>query len=209
MAGTHHQGGAARCPRLDCQRRIGDQRGSLRASIRRPRRQAAHSQEGRQDLRRLVLRAHRAPTRRVARGGFRHHRSQGAGSSCAAASMRATPFHPATLPCFSASGGRCCSSSKHAVRSPCWRNGSLGQPESTSKERAQYRLSRWVRHRTPKTTLRLTGATPPEVWNRLGTKVLPKLRQGERLTVAIDCSVHRGARRAKRSSRDQAGVGRP
>ena len=27
------------------------------------------------------------------------------------------------------------------------------------------------------------------MWNRLGTKVLPKLRQGENLTVAIDCSV--------------------
>ena len=45
-----------------------------------------------------------------------------------------------------------------------------------------------------KTTLRLTGAIPPEVWNRLGTKVLPKLRQGEGLTVAIDCSVHIEAR---------------
>ena len=44
-------------------------------------------------------------------------------------------------------------------------------------------------HADGKTTLRLTGAVPPEVWNRLGTKVLPKLRQGEDVSVAIDCSV--------------------
>ena len=31
-----------------------------------------------------------------------------------------------------------------------------------------------------KTTLRLTGTVPPEVWNRLGTKMLPKLRSGEK-----------------------------
>ena len=42
---------------------------------------------------------------------------------------------------------------------------------------------------TGSTTLRLAGEIPPEVWNRLGTKVLPKLRQGENLAVAIDCSV--------------------
>ncbi len=42
---------------------------------------------------------------------------------------------------------------------------------------------------TGQTTVRLTGPIPPEAWNRLGTKVLPKLRQGENLTVAIDCSV--------------------
>ena len=41
----------------------------------------------------------------------------------------------------------------------------------------------------PKTTLRLAGTVPPEVWNRLGTKVLPKLRSGDDLTVGIDFSV--------------------
>ena len=40
-----------------------------------------------------------------------------------------------------------------------------------------------------KTTLRLVGSIPPEVWNRLGTKVLPKLRQGEGLQIGIDFSV--------------------
>ena len=40
-----------------------------------------------------------------------------------------------------------------------------------------------------KTTLRLTGTIPPEVWNRLGTKVLPKLRSGQDLQIGIDFSV--------------------
>ena len=33
------------------------------------------------------------------------------------------------------------------------------------------------------------GTIPPEVWNRLGTKVLPKLRAGNDLRVDIDLSV--------------------
>ena len=42
---------------------------------------------------------------------------------------------------------------------------------------------------TQKTTLRLAGAVPPEVWNRLGTKILPKLRSGDDLSVRIEFSV--------------------
>ncbi len=38
-------------------------------------------------------------------------------------------------------------------------------------------------------TLRLSGNVPPEVWNRLGTKVLPKLRAGTELTIGVDFSV--------------------
>ncbi|MDQ7828227.1 MAG: DUF499 domain-containing protein [Armatimonadota bacterium] len=38
-------------------------------------------------------------------------------------------------------------------------------------------------------TIRLVGAVPPEVWNRLGTKVLPKLRSGSDLKVGVDFSV--------------------
>ena len=41
----------------------------------------------------------------------------------------------------------------------------------------------------PKTTLRLSGTVPPEVWNRLGTRVLPKLRSGDDLSVGIEFSV--------------------
>ena len=45
-------------------------------------------------------------------------------------------------------------------------------------------------------TIRLVGAVPPELWNRLGTKLLPKLRsampaggQGAELKVSVDLSV--------------------
>ena len=44
-----------------------------------------------------------------------------------------------------------------------------------------------------KTTLRLVGTVPPEVWNRLGTKVLPKLRSGDDLSVGIEFSVSIGS----------------
>jgi hypothetical protein len=37
--------------------------------------------------------------------------------------------------------------------------------------------------------LRLVGSVPPELWNRLGTKLLPKLRAGTELRVGIDFSV--------------------
>jgi hypothetical protein len=40
-----------------------------------------------------------------------------------------------------------------------------------------------------KATLRLSGDVPPESWNRLGTKVLPKLRSGDGLRVGIDFTV--------------------
>lgn len=40
-----------------------------------------------------------------------------------------------------------------------------------------------------KTTVRLTGAVPPGVWNRLGTKLLPKLRSGEDLELGVQLSV--------------------
>ena len=39
------------------------------------------------------------------------------------------------------------------------------------------------------TTIRLTGTVPPEVWNRLGIKILPKLRTGNSLNVGINFSV--------------------
>ena len=45
-------------------------------------------------------------------------------------------------------------------------------------------------------TLRLTGTIPPEIWNRLGTKVLPKLRSGHGLSVGIELSVNVDAARA-------------
>lgn len=38
-------------------------------------------------------------------------------------------------------------------------------------------------------TLRLTGSVPPEVWNRLGTKILPKLRAGTDLQIGLEFTV--------------------
>ena len=47
-------------------------------------------------------------------------------------------------------------------------------------------------------TLRLKGAVPPETWNRLGTKVLPRLRSGDGLAIDVDLSVRFGAEAAER-----------
>jgi len=38
-------------------------------------------------------------------------------------------------------------------------------------------------------TIRIVGAVPPELWNRLGTKVLPKLKSGSDLRLGVDFSV--------------------
>ncbi|MCK8600135.1 DUF499 domain-containing protein [Desulfoferrobacter suflitae] len=38
-------------------------------------------------------------------------------------------------------------------------------------------------------TLRIRGDIPPEIWNRLGTKILPKLRSGSDLKIGIEFSV--------------------
>lgn len=40
-----------------------------------------------------------------------------------------------------------------------------------------------------KRTLHITGSIPPEVWNRLGTKLLPKLRAGADLRLGLDFTV--------------------
>jgi len=41
----------------------------------------------------------------------------------------------------------------------------------------------------PARRIRLSGQVPPEVWNRLGTKLIPKLRAGSELVVHADFSV--------------------
>ena len=46
---------------------------------------------------------------------------------------------------------------------------------------------------TRATTLRLAGTVPPEVWNRLGTRILPKLRSGDDLSVGIELLVSIGS----------------
>ena len=53
-----------------------------------------------------------------------------------------------------------------------------------------YEISDWFNAPgAEKTILRLAGTVPPELWNRLGTKVLPKLRSGDDLRVGIEFSV--------------------
>jgi hypothetical protein len=38
-------------------------------------------------------------------------------------------------------------------------------------------------------TVRVVGMIPPELWNRLGTKILPKLKSGEDVTARVEFSV--------------------
>jgi len=38
-------------------------------------------------------------------------------------------------------------------------------------------------------TLRLVATLPPKLWNRLGTKILPKLKAGADLSVVVEFSV--------------------
>jgi len=44
--------------------------------------------------------------------------------------------------------------------------------------------------------LGLAGTVPPEVWNRLGTTILPKLRSGSDLVIELECTVTVPADRA-------------
>jgi len=39
------------------------------------------------------------------------------------------------------------------------------------------------------TVLRVRGQVPPETWNRLGTKIIPKLKSGFDLKIDVDFSV--------------------
>src|SRR5207245_7463419 len=40
-----------------------------------------------------------------------------------------------------------------------------------------------------KTTLRIIGTIPPELWNRLGSKLIPKLKSGSALRLGLDATV--------------------
>ena len=46
-------------------------------------------------------------------------------------------------------------------------------------------------------TLRLVGTVPPEIWNRLGTKIIPKLKSGADLKIGVDFSVTLSAESAR------------
>ena len=53
-----------------------------------------------------------------------------------------------------------------------------------------------------RTTLRLAGTVSPEVWNRLGTKLLPKLRSGDDLGVGVKFSVSVSSQIARNMEKD-------
>ena len=44
--------------------------------------------------------------------------------------------------------------------------------------------------------MQIRGTLPPELWNRLGTKLVPKLRAGKELTVGLNISVTIGSEAA-------------
>jgi len=46
-------------------------------------------------------------------------------------------------------------------------------------------------------TLRLVGTVPPEIWNRLGTRIIPKLKSGSDLKIGVDFSVTMNAESAR------------
>jgi hypothetical protein len=46
-------------------------------------------------------------------------------------------------------------------------------------------------------TIRLVGTVPPEIWNRLGTKIIPKLKSGSDLKIGVDFSVTVNAESAR------------
>ena len=50
--------------------------------------------------------------------------------------------------------------------------------------------------------LRIAGTVPPELWNRLGTKLIPKLRSGDALMVGVDFSVEVSATMASNLQTD-------
>ncbi|HZZ77099.1 MAG TPA: DUF499 domain-containing protein [Gemmataceae bacterium] len=62
-------------------------------------------------------------------------------------------------------------------------------------------------------TIRLVGSVPPELWNRLGTRILPKLKTGKDLRIGIDFSVSVDAASANdlqaelRQNLDDLGIG--
>ncbi len=61
--------------------------------------------------------------------------------------------------------------------------------------------------------LRVSGTVPPELWNRLGTKVVPRLRSGQALTVGVQFEVETSANAAAsmeadlRRTLDELGLG--
>jgi hypothetical protein len=68
-------------------------------------------------------------------------------------------------------------------------SGSSLQSEPTRGQEPVPALERQPISAPQTVTLRLVGTIPPEVWNRLGTKVIPKLKTGADLSVGVEFSV--------------------
>lgn len=54
----------------------------------------------------------------------------------------------------------------------------------------------------PTRTLRLVGSITAEVWNRFGTRIIPKLRSGSDLRLGVDLSVTVDSAAAKQLDQD-------
>ena len=63
------------------------------------------------------------------------------------------------------------------------------EPEPDHTPRARLEPGPEPTSGAPTRTLRLVGTVPPEVWNRLGTRILPKLRSGSELTIGLEFTV--------------------
>jgi len=76
--------------------------------------------------------------------------------------------------------------------------------ESTSKTVSPAPSNTAVPQRA--TTLRLQGSITPEVWNKLGVRLLPKLRNGQQLKLAVDfsCEMEKDEARTLESELKQA-----
>ena len=99
LAGPHHENRQARRPRPDRQRRIRGQRSRPSPPVRGPR-PRTHPRPGRQNLRRLVLRAPRRAAAAMDRGRS-NPRPNAARARCLRDRFAACyPFHPATLSVF-------------------------------------------------------------------------------------------------------------
>ncbi|MCY4342454.1 MAG: DUF499 domain-containing protein [Gammaproteobacteria bacterium] len=66
------------------------------------------------------------------------------------------------------------------------------EPDPIAEQQLEIRTSEEARP----VRLRISGQVPPELWNRLGTKVVPKLRSGSGLTIRVDFGVELAAHMA-------------
>jgi hypothetical protein len=65
----------------------------------------------------------------------------------------------------------------------------LPKPEDKQPPGAEQPLEPKKQPESQTVTLNLRGSVPPEIWNRLGTKLIPKLRSGNELTAQVNFSV--------------------